>query len=145
MTINISMKTVNDLCVLLTGFIFCLKNVLAIPHGFIKMFHLQQSRILDPPWCNNSCRTYQELGQGNFYSFDPEKVWFLSIYLLPTHKKKCNHENVMLTSISLTAFITGWTFIGLQKFWLLLSVIISSKLSTINHYFKILTFFIDEY
>ena len=127
------------------GLYFVLKTFLLSHTALLRCFICSRAGILDPPWCNNSCRAYQELGQGNFYSFDPEKVWFLSIYLLPTHKKKCNHENVMLTSISLTAFITGWTFIGLQKFWLLLSVIISSKLSTINHYFKILTFFIDEY
>ena len=127
------------------GLYFVLKTFLLSHTALLRCFICSRAGILDPPWCNNSCRAYQELGQGNFYSFDPEKVWFLSIYLLPTHKKKCNHKNIMLTSISFTAFITGWTFIRLQNFWLLLSVIISSKLSTINHYFKILTFFIDEY
>ena len=127
------------------GLYFVLKTFLLSHTALLRCFICSRAGILDPPWCNNSCRAYQELGQGNFYSFDPEKVWFLSIYLLPTHKKKCNHKNIMLISISFTAFITGWTFIGLQNFWLLLSVIISSKLSTINHYFKVLTFFIDEY
>ena len=127
------------------GLYFVLKTFLLSHTALLRCFICSRAGILDPPWCNSSCRAYQELGQGNFYSFDPEKVWFLSIYLLPTHKKKCNHKNIMLISISFTAFITGWTFIGLQNFWLLLSVIISSKLSTINHYFKILTFFIDEY
>ena len=42
--------------------------------------------ISDSPWCNNSCRTYQELGQGDFYSFGQENVPFLLIYLLPSHK-----------------------------------------------------------
>ena len=127
------------------GLYFVLKTFLLSHTALLRCFICSRAGIWDPPWCNNSCRSYQELGQGNFYSFDPEKVWFLSIYLLPTHKKKFNHKNIMLTSISFTAFITGWTFMDLQNFWLLFSVIISSKLSTINHYFKILTFFIDEY
>ena len=58
------------------------------------MFHLQQVHtvgILDSPWCNRSSRAYRELGQGDFYSFDQEKVPLLLIYLLPSHKK-CNHK-----------------------------------------------------
>ena len=43
--------------------------------------------MLDTSWCNNSCRAYQELGQGDFYLFDQEKALFLLIYLLPTHKE----------------------------------------------------------
>ena len=47
--------------------------------------------ILDSLWCDNPCRIYQALVQGDFYSFDQEKFPFLLIYLLPTHKK-CNHK-----------------------------------------------------
>ena len=43
--------------------------------------------MLDTSWCNNSCRAYQELGQGDFYLFNQEKALFLLIYLLPTHKE----------------------------------------------------------
>ena len=84
LTFNVSIKRVNKLCVS-NGFILCLKNVLAIPHSFIKMFHLQQR-------CS-PYRTYPELGQGDFYSFDQEKVLFLLIYLLTTHK---NHTYLNL-------------------------------------------------
>ena len=41
----------------------------------------------------NPCRAYQELNQGDFYSFDQEKISFLLIYLLPTHKKCSNKKN----------------------------------------------------
>ena len=76
---------------------FSLK-VLAIPHGRGRVY------ILDPPWCNNSCWAYQELSQGDFYSFDQEKVPFLSYkYYLPT--QKCNHKKIMLTSISSIVFV----------------------------------------
>ena len=42
--------------------------------------------VLDSPWCSNSCRGYQEVVQGDFYSLDQEQVPLLLIYLLPTHK-----------------------------------------------------------
>ena len=73
----------------LTGFILCLKKVIAIPHGFIKMFHLHQSRYFAFSMLQQPYRAYQELVQGDFYSFDQEIVFFLLIYLLPT-QKKCN-------------------------------------------------------
>ena len=79
--------------VFLTRFILCLKNVLAIPYGFIKMFHLQQSRC---------------------------------------HKKNVTITKIILTSISFIAFVKEWISIGFQNFRHPLSVIISSKLSTIN-------------
>ena len=50
---------------------------LAVPHRFIKMFHLQQSQgLVDSPRRSNSCRAYQELGQHNFYLFHQKKVSF---------------------------------------------------------------------
>ena len=56
------------------------KNVLAVLHCFIKMFHLQG--ILDSTWWNNFCPAYEQLSQGYFYLFDQEKGIFLSSYLL---------------------------------------------------------------
>ena len=66
------------------GLYFVLKNVLVIPNIYSRV------GILDSPWFINSCRAYQELGQGDLDSFDQEKLPLL-IYLLPTHKK-CNHK-----------------------------------------------------
>ena len=60
----------------------------------------------------NPCRAYQELNQGDFYSFDQEKIPFLLIYLLPT-RKKCSKRKITLTSISSIACVTQWTSIGL--------------------------------
>ena len=85
------METVNKL--FLTGFIPCLKNVLAIPNALLKCFIYSRVGILEFPWCNNPCRTYQELNLGDFYSFNQEKVPFLLIFLLPTHKKCNNKKN----------------------------------------------------
>ena len=50
-----------------------------------KCFLYSRVGILDSPWCNNPYCPYQELGQGDFSSFDQEKVLFLLIYLLPTY------------------------------------------------------------
>ena len=80
------MKTVKEVYVFLMGFILCLKNVLAIPHGFIKLFHLQQSRCLRFSMVQQFLSRYQEVVQGDFYSLDQEQVPLLLIYLLPTHK-----------------------------------------------------------
>ena len=61
-TFNMCMKTVNDLCVFLTGFILCLKNILPIPYSFIKIIYLEQSFcILDSTWFNNYYRLYQRI------------------------------------------------------------------------------------
>ena len=43
------------------------------------------------------------------------------------------------------AYVTEWTFIGLQNAWLLLFGIISSELSYISEYFQIPTFLVDEH
>ena len=49
----------------LTWFLLCLKNVLAVPHCFIKIFYLHQSYgILYSPWCNNFYSTYHKLREG---------------------------------------------------------------------------------
>ena len=74
------MKTVNELLhMFVTGFILSLKK-----HS---CYYTRRVAILDCLLCNNSCRVYQKLGQGDFYSFDQEKALFLLIYLLPNHKK----------------------------------------------------------
>ena len=86
---NVSMKTINN--VFLTRFILCLKKAfLFFQTALLKCFIYSRVRTIDSPWCINSCRAYQESGQGNLYSFNQEKVPFL-IYLQPTHKK-CNHK-----------------------------------------------------
>ena len=59
----------------------------------------------------NPCRAYQELNQGDFYSFDQEKIPFLLIYYLPA--KNVATRKITLTSISSIACVTQWTSIGL--------------------------------
>ena len=88
------MKTVNELYVFLNKLMLSLKNVLAIPHGFLKCFIYCRLGILGSPWCSNSHRAKQELFQGHFCSLNKEKVSFLSIYSLPTHKE--NHGYLIL-------------------------------------------------
>ena len=76
----------------LKGFILCLKKTFLLFHtALLKCFIYSRVGVLDSPWCNNPCSAYQELGQGDFYSFDQEKVTFLLIYSLHTHKK-CNQK-----------------------------------------------------
>ena len=80
-----------------TWSLYYFKNVLVVPHYFIKMFHLEQSYgILYSSWCNKSFCAYHELRQDDFYSFDQEKVPFLSSYLLLTQKKNLPQENSCL-------------------------------------------------
>ena len=72
--------------------ILCFKKTFFLfQTALLKCFIYSRVGTLDSPWSNNPCRTYQELGQGDFYSFDQEKVPFFLIYLLSTHKK-CNHK-----------------------------------------------------
>ena len=112
-------------------FILCLTTLL-------KCFVYSRVGILDYPWCNNPCCAYQELAKGDFYLFD-----YKSIYYLP--KKNVTARQTILTSILSIAFVTELTAIGLQNFWLPFSVIISSKVSTINNCFEIPASFIDEH
>ena len=97
---------------------------------------------------------YQELGQGNFILIGKEFPSFQVIYYLPTRKSHCkkNHAYVtdsqQLTHILIEetiwpiAFVTKWSSRGLPSVWLLLFASICSKLSTIDNYFEIPTFFI---
>ena len=73
------------------GLYFVLTNVLVIPSDFIKMFHLQQSRYLRFSMVQQSLSRLQRIRSRWFLLFSKEKVPFLLIYLLPTHKK-CNHK-----------------------------------------------------
>ena len=147
------MKTVIK-CVF-NGVYTLFKKTFLLSHtAFLRRFIYSRVGILDSPWCNIFCRAYQELGNGDFYSFGQEKVPFLVISLfpsflncnLPTHKK-CNHQkNYTYLSLSIT-FVIKWTYASLWnlRLPLLLFIIISSKLSTINGYFKIPRFFINEH
>ena len=147
------MKTVIK-CVFNWVYTLFKKTFLLSHTAFLRRFIYSRVGILDSPWCNIFCRAYQELGNGDFYSFGQEKVPFLVISLfpsflncnLPTHKK-CNHQkNYTYLNLSIT-FVIKWTYTSLWnlRLPLLLFVIISSKLSTINGYFKIPTFFINEH
>ena len=80
------------------AYTFFKKAFFAVPPCSIKMFHLQQVQgIIDSPWCNNSCRAYQECGQGSLYSFDQKKLFFLLSYVLPTPKKNLTTRKFVLT------------------------------------------------
>ena len=141
------MKTVNKLCVSEKVYTLFKKTFLLFHTALLKCFIYSRVDILDSPWCNNPCRAYEELGQGDFYSFDQEKVPFLLVYLLPTHKK-CNHKKNHTYLNYLKAFFHRVDIYRLVKllsssFCFLLFLV--SKLSTINDYFHIPTFFIDEH
>ena len=93
MTFNVSTKTVNKLCVSDGVYTLFKKTFLLCHTGLLKCFIYSRVGILDSPWCNNPCRAYKELGQGDFYSSNQEKVPILLIYLLPTHKKYNHKKN----------------------------------------------------
>ena len=76
-------------------FILCLTTLL-------KCFVYSRVGILDYPWCNNPCCAYQELGLGDFPSFDQK-----SIYYLPT--KNVTARQTIPNSILPIAFVTEWT------------------------------------
>ena len=90
-TFNVTMKTVNKLCISDRVYTLFKKTFLLFNTALLKCFIYSRVAILDSPWSNNPCCAYQELGQGDFYSLEQEKVPFLLIYLLPTHKN-CNHK-----------------------------------------------------
>ena len=115
------------------GLYFVLKTFLLSHTALLRCFICSRAGILDPPWCNSSCRAYQELGQGNFYSFDPEKVWFLSIYLLPTHKKNVTTKISCLLQSRLQHLSQGghlWTCKTSDFFFLLLFLVNSPPSTT---------------
>ena len=79
-------------------FILFKKTFLLSDTAPLKCFVYSRVGILDYPWCKNPCCAYQELGQGDFYSFDQK-----FIYCLPT--KNVTARKTMLTSISSTTFV----------------------------------------
>ena len=89
---------VNKLCVSDRVYTLLRKRFLLFDMALLKTFVCSRVGILDYPWCNNPFRTYQELGQGDFYSFDQK-----FIYCLPT--KNVTARKTMLTSISSTTFV----------------------------------------
>ena len=90
------MKTVNKLCVSNGVYTLFKKTFLLFHKALLKFFIYSRVGILDFPWCNNPYRGYQELGnQGDFYSFNEEKVSFLLIYLQPT--KNVTARKIILT------------------------------------------------
>ena len=119
LTFNVSMKTVIK-CVFNWVYTLFKKTFLLSHTAFLRRFIYSRVGILDSPWCNIFCRAYQELGNGDFYSFGQEKVPFLVISLfpsflncnLPTHKK-CNHQkNYTYLNLSIT-FVIKWTYTSL--------------------------------
>ena len=67
------------------------KTFLLFHAAFLKCFICSKAGITYSPWCNNSCRAYKELGQGDFYYSIRKKLYSPSIYLQPT-RKKCYHK-----------------------------------------------------
>ena len=92
------MKMVNKLCVSDCVYTLFKKTFLLLNTALLKCFVYSKVGILDYPWCNNPCHAYQELDQGDFYSFDQK-----FIYYLPT--KNVTARKTMLTSISSTTFV----------------------------------------
>ena len=130
------------------------ENVFAVPYCFIKVLYLEQNYgILHSPWCNNSCQSYHELKQSDFYSFDHghEKVLFLSnIWYLPKRKIYLKKNHAYL--IQNYPYVYLWNNLshtichGMDIYMLNICPVlvnISSKVSIKEHN-KIPTFFIDE-
>ena len=74
------------------------KSFLLFDITLLKCFVYGRVGTLDYPWCYNPCRAYQELGQGDFYSFNQKFIYYLSTKNVTTRK-------TMLTSISSTTFV----------------------------------------
>ena len=100
------MKMVNKLYASDCVYTLFKKTILLFDTVLLKCFVYSRVGILDYPWCNNPCRAYQELGQGDFYSFDQK-----FIYCLPT--KNVTARKTILTSALYIALVTESTSIGL--------------------------------
>ena len=96
------------------------------------MFYLQQRRYV------RFCMAQQSFLPFNSFTAYPRKNVTTLTSIIPQSYLNA----IILTSISFIAFVKEWPYIGSENFWHPLSIIIS-KLSTINEYFKIPTFFID--
>ena len=126
---------------------------------FTKLFLLIKSQhILDSPWCYNSCYAYQELAQGNIYSFISSGESFLLLKLSTAcyqetfypHEKSCLPDCFRIfhvlaaETLSLIVYVTKWPFISLLNLWFLF-VNISGKLFSINNHFKIPLFQVNKH
>ena len=103
---NVSMKMVSKLRVSDGVYTLFKKTFFVFDTALLKCFVFSRVGILDYPCCSNPCGAYQELGQGDFYSFNQK-----FIYYLPT--KNVTARKTILTSILSIAFVTEWTSIGL--------------------------------
>ena len=72
-------------------FMLCLEKLPC--YSILKRFICSRVGILDSPWCNNSCRAYRELGQGDFYYSIRKKLPCPSIYLQPGQKRYYGKKN----------------------------------------------------
>ena len=67
----------------------------------LKHFDYNRVGVLDSPWCNNFCCTYQALDQGDFYSFDQEMFPFFNLFTTYSHKKIVTTKNSWLPQFCL--------------------------------------------
>ena len=100
---------VNKLCVSYDVYTLFKKAFLLFDMDLLKYFVYSRVGILDYPWCNNPCCTYQELGQGDFCSFDQKFIYYLTT-------KNVTARKTVLTSILSIAFVTKWTSIACKAF-----------------------------
>lgn len=132
-------------------FLLCFKKRFCCSTLIYQTFNWKQIQaIWYVPWCYNYFHPYQGLDQSNFFSFNQGKVFFFSIYLIPTYKngstrkkKQCYNwftifYMLIKEQLSPIAFFTEWISIGLKNVWLLLFIVdnISSKLSKITLRFQ---------
>ena len=97
------MKMVNKLCVSDGVYTLFRKKFLLFEINLLNCFIYSRVGTLNYPWCNNPCRAYQDLGQGDFCSFNQK-----FIYYLPT--KNVTARKTMLTSISSTTFVRVYMY-----------------------------------
>ena len=106
LTFSVSMKMVNKLSVSDGVYTLFKKAFLLFDTALLKCFVYSRVGILDYPWCNNPCCSYQELGQGNSYSFDQKRIYYLTT-------KNVAARKTVLTSILSITFVIEWTSAGL--------------------------------
>ena len=98
---KVSMNAVNDF--VSDGVYTLFKKTFLLFHtALLKCFICSRAAILYSSWCNNSCRGYQELGQGHFNQFDQEKVPFV---LTTYPQKNVTTRKIMPTPISPIVFV----------------------------------------
>ena len=97
---------VTKLCVSDGGYTLFKKAFLLFDMDLLKCFVYSRVGTLDYPWYSNPCCAYQELGQGDFYSFDQKFIYYLTT-------KNVTARKTVLNAILSIAFVTEWTSIGL--------------------------------